>query len=391
MKILHIIPSYLPAYHIGGPVKYTHDLCKALAGRKLGVSVFTTTIGSYSIPGPFPFKDNIDGVDITYFPSGPFKRYNYAYGISKAIKEMIQDYDIAHISSVFSYTTFAACSICRKSNTPYILNPFGALDKDMLNLRSALIKKAYIKFIEKKNIEAAAFIHVASDYEKNRLKELGFKNRIEVIPPGLNLLEYNRQDDILRIRYPELKGKKIVLYLGRIHPKKGIGMLLEAFRKVIAQRDDVYLVIAGPVNNAYAKKMISLVNKESILKRRVIFTGILLGAGKTGAFFASDIFILPSYGENFGIAALEALACGLPVLLTKETGLSSDLKESGAGLIFKREVSDISKNIERLISNPDLREAMSSRGRELVRKRFDLEVTVDRMVSLYESIAKRRL
>ena len=91
MKILHIIPSYLPAYHIGGPVKSTHDLCKALAGRKLEVSVFTTTIGSAGIPGPLPFKDNIDGVDITYFPSGPFKRYNYAYGISKAIKEKIRE------------------------------------------------------------------------------------------------------------------------------------------------------------------------------------------------------------------------------------------------------------------------------------------------------------
>lgn len=388
MKILHIIPSYLPASHIGGPVKSTHDLCKALAGRKVEVSIFTTTIGSASIPGPFPYKDNIDGIDITYFPSGPFKRYNYAYGISKAIKEKIGGYDIAHIYSVFSYTTLVACSACRKSNTPYILNPFGALDKNMLNLRSALIKKAYIKFVERKNIEAAAFIHVASDYEKNKLMELGFNNRVEIIPPGLNFLEYNRQDDILRIRYPELKGKKIVLYLGRIHPKKGIGVLLEAFRKVIAQRDDVYLVVAGPVNNNYAKKIINSVNKEIVLKSRVIFTDILLGVDKTGAFFASDIFILPSYGENFGIAALEALACGLPVLLTKETGLSSDLKESGAGLIIKRDALDISKNIERLLSNPDLREAMSSRGRELARKRFDLELTVNKMISLYKSIAK---
>jgi len=291
---------------------------------------------------------------------------------------------------VFSYTTLVASSICRKRKIPYILNPLGALDLDMINLKNTLAKKFYIKMIEKNNIEGASFIQVASDYERRRFQALGFCQKTEIIPPGLELSEYNRQNDILRIRYPELKDKKIVLYLGRIHPKKGLEILLKAFGKVIITRDDTYLVVAGPIDE-YAKKIISFVKGDKKLNKRVIFTDTLLGADKVAAFFASDIFVLSSYGENFGIAALEALACGVPVVLTKEVGLSFDVEEYSTGFIVKQDTLEISEAIEKLLSNYNLREAMSLRGKSLVRERFNSDIITDKVIDLYEGLIKRKL
>lgn len=389
MRILHVIPSYIPAYQIGGPVKFTHDLCKALASRGLGVSVFTTTAGLDWLPRPLPCTNNIDGVEVTYFPASLFKKYNHAYGIARAIKERVQDYDAVHIHSVFSYTTFVASSACRKNRIPYILNPFGALDADMINLKNALAKKVYIEMIEKNNIEGASVIQLASDYERRKFQALGFNQRVEIIPLGIDLSEYNRHEDILRSRYPELKEKKIILFLGRIHSKKGLEILLKAFRKVITVRDDTYLVVVGPIDG-YAKKIINFV-KKSALSKRVIFTDMLLGADKVAAFYASDIFVLSSYGESFGIAALEALACGVPVVLTREVGLSPDVEEYGAGFIVKQDALDISEAIEKLLSNPDLRGTMSLRGKSLAQERFNLEIVTNKVIGMYESIIKRKL
>jgi glycosyltransferase involved in cell wall biosynthesis len=389
MKILYVIPSYIPAYRIGGPVKLAHDLCKALVKRGVEVTVFTTTVGLGRIPKPLTFKDKIDGVNIVYFPASFLKKYNHAYGIARAIRKSVKDYDIVHIFSIFSYTTLVASSACRKYRVPYILNPLGALDRSMINLNNALVKKIYLAAVEKNNIEGAFAIQVASDYELKKVKELGFKKRIEIIPPGLDLSEYGQPRGMFYTRYTEPKDGNIILYLGRIHPKKGIEILLEAFKKLVAQRDDVYLMISGPMDK-YAKKIMSSII-ESRLNSRVIFSGMLLGADKTAAFYRSDIFVLPSSGENFGIAALEALACGLPVVLTKEVGLSSDVLEYRAGIIVKQGVLEISEAMEELISNPDLREAISLRAKNLVRERFNIDDIADRVVRLYLRIPKRKL
>lgn len=388
MKILHVIPSYIPAYQIGGPVKSTHDLCKALVRRGIGVSVFTTTIGLDQMPRPMPYRDNIEGVEVTYFPAIFLKKYNYAYGIARAIRERVKDYDLVHIHSVFSYTTLVTSFLCRKNKIPYILNPFGALDPDMINLKNALAKKLYIGMVEKNNVEGASLVQVGSDYERRKIQKLGFRKKIEIMPPGLDFLEYNKKDDILRKRFPELENKRIILYLGRIHPKKGLEILLKAFSRVITLRDDTYLVVAGPIDN-YAKRIISFVRNSS-LEKRVIFTGMLLGTDKIAAFYASDLFVLSSYGENFSIAALEALACGVPVILTREVGLSPDVKEYGAGFIVKQDALEISEAIEKILSNPDLREVMSLRGRNLAQERFSLDIIVNNVIRLYKSVMKAK-
>ena len=390
MKVLQVIPSYVPAYHIGGPVSAVHDLCRALARHGIEVSVFTTTIGLDQMPSPLPARNNIDGVEVTYFPASLFKKYNHAYGIARAIRREIQNYDIVHVHSVFSYTTLVACATCRENKKPYLLNPWGALDKDMINFRNRMLKMAYIKIIERNNLETASVIQVSSDYERIKIQALGFNRNIEIIPPGINFQEYSKQDDLLRARYPELKDKKIILYLGRIHPKKGIAILLKAFCKVIATRDDTYLVIAGPIDG-YAKRIIRFVKDDSALNKRVIFTNMLLGSDKVAAFYSSDIFVLSSYGENFGIAALEALACGLPVILTKEVGLSADVEEYGAGLIVNQDISEISEAMERLLSDSDLRKAISLRAKSLVRSRFDLDIIADKMIGLYKNIINIKL
>ena len=256
----------------------------------------------------------MDGVKVTYFPVRFLKKYYYSAGLAGAIKAQISDFDLVHIHAVFLYTTYIAAHWCRKKHIPYIINPFGALDPDMIKLKRPLVKNIYIAAIEKYNIKNAATIHAASQYEKSHFLSLGFKAPVVIVPRGADPEDYlpPRQMKALGESYPKLAGKKIILFLGRIHFKKGFDLLAAAFKKVIENKQDAYLVIAGPSEEGYVARVKQLFQKFGIIER-VLFTGLVLGDEKLSAFYGSDLFVLPSYGENFGIAVLEAMATGLPL------------------------------------------------------------------------------
>ena len=388
MRLLHVIPGYLPAYWIGGPVKATHELCRQLACQGIDTSVFTTDIGINSNRREYPFREDIEGVKVTYFHSSFLRRYNHAYGFARALKEYVHDYDIVHIHSVFSYTTLAAGRICIHENMPYIINPFGALDRDMINLRSAFLKRAYIYMAERRNIESAFLIQVASQYEKERFLALGFSANAAVVPPGLKIEDYDKSPKPLSETYPQLKGMKVILYLGRIHPKKGIGFLLDAFKKIANNKKDVFLVMAGPVDH-YAKIIVKSVSTSPVIKDKVIFTGMLFDADKLSAFYGSDVFVLPSYGENFAVSALEAMACKRPVIVTDKVGLCPDIQEYGAGIIIKQDADAIEKAVFKVLDDKAASGIMGENGRRLVKDRFSIDITAGGMIKIYEGMLRR--
>ena len=140
MKILCVIPTYVPAYDIGGPVKTTHDLCRTLVKKGIEVSVYTTDLSAFGrVDVPIQDPVDIDGVNVTYFSAGEPVAYNYAPSMGKALMENVSQYDLVHIHSIYLYPTLVAARVCRKENVPYIINPFGALDPDMINLKNAFM------------------------------------------------------------------------------------------------------------------------------------------------------------------------------------------------------------------------------------------------------------
>ncbi|MCX5686495.1 MAG: glycosyltransferase [Candidatus Omnitrophica bacterium] len=390
MKILHVSPSYLPAYTFGGSVKAVHELCRGLAGNDMDVSVYTTDIGLEENKIQLCAPQNIDGVKVTYFPISFPRSYCYSRQFTEAVIKNIKRFDIVHIHSVYRYTTFITARLCKKYGKPYLLNPFGALDQSMIKLKSSIKKAIYISIVEKSNIKNAKAVHVASEYEREALLSMGFDNPTVIIPPSLSLEDYlNDHGSVsLREKYPDLLNKKIILFLGRIHPKKGLDTLAEAFKKICDKRNDVYLVIAGTGEESYVNLVKSNFKKPGI-GNRVIFTGMLLGRDKSFAFYTSDLFILPSYGENFGIAALEAMACGLPVIVTNKVGLFPDIKEYGSGIVTTCNAGQVAEAILKLLDNEALRKTMGQSGRKLVEDRFTNDRIADKVVNIYREVLKK--
>ncbi|MFH1868867.1 MAG: glycosyltransferase [Candidatus Omnitrophota bacterium] len=393
MKVLHVIPSYIPAYRYGGPVKGVHELCKALVRRGIDLRVFTTDADiEKRLNVPLNTEQEVDGVRVIYHPVEFFKSYYYSSGLAARIKSEVSKFDIVHIHSVFLYPTYITAYWCRVKGIPYIINPFGALDPEMIKLKSAIIKTLYIRIIEKKNIEKAATLHVASEYEKGQFLSLGLESSVTVIPRGIDLDDYKPPHPAkdFRQRHPQLKGKEIILSLGRIHFKKGFDMLAAAFKEIVAKREKTQLVIAGPDERGYAEKVKALFGKLK-LQDNVLFTGMLLGEDKLAAFYASDLFVLPSYGENFGITVLEAMACGIPVVITKKVGLSPDIERYKAGMVVDCVKGQISDAILTLLEKKDLRRSMGDNGRRLVEEKFTRDKIADETIKLYDSILKKRV
>lgn len=390
MKVLHVMPGYLPAHDFGGPVKTVHELCAALVKKGTDVTVFTTNIALDNRPDIEPGKlYKKDGVKVTYYRAEFPKSYCYSRQLTAALKRHIPKFDIVHIHSVYRYTTLAAAGLCAKLGKPYILNPFGALDPAMINLKSRFRKMVYIKFIEKRNIDGAAAIHAASVYEKEAFLSLGFRRPIAIIPPGLDIEEYSRPENLQGIdkKFPFLKDKKIILFLGRIHPKKGLDLLARSFKAICAKRNDVCLVIAGSGEEKYVRKIKALFENME-LAAHVLFTGMLLGPEKLTALHGSDIFILPSYGENFGIAVLEAMACRLPVVITDKVGLSADVKKYRSGIVTGYSQKEISDSMLTLLDDAAARKTMGENGRKLAEDGFTNDAIADNVMRIYRDILK---
>lgn len=391
MRVLHVTPSYIPAYRYGGPVKAVHELCRALARKGIDVTVFTTDVDQGGRLGvPLNQAIEMEGVKVFYYPVKLMWSYCYSKKLSEAIKKHLYETDIVHIHSVYLYPTLAAARWCRKHKTPYLINPFGALDPAMIKLKGRVKKTLYIKFIERHNINNARAIHVCSDYEKENVLSLNFDVPVITVPRGIEPQEYRKPDNPvdLRKKYPDLRGKRIVLFLGRIHRKKGLDLLACAFRRIIKDRDDVRLVIAGSGEDRYVNKVKKIFRKGNI-NGKTIFTGMLLGPQKLSAFYSSDIFVLPSYGENFGIAALEAMACGVPVVTTNRVGLSADIDECRAGIVTDCDSKKIADAISSLLVDNKLRETMGENGRKLAENRFTWNDIADKMIGVYRAYERK--
>jgi len=393
MKILHVIPSYLPAFQYGGPIKAVHELCREQVRQGQEVSVFTTDAdGRKSLKVATKVPQNIEGVKVTYFPLKFLRRYYYSFDLNEALKINIGNFDIVHIHAVFVYSTIIAARWCQKRGIPYVINAFGALDKDMVKLRNSFLKNIYINLIERININQASLLLAASAYEQERFKPFGFKTQVAIMPRGISVNEYiwneRFKTDFIK-RYPMLAGKEILLFLGRIHSKKGLDLLAAAFKKILQKNSNVALAIAGTGEGRYVSKIKNLFASLGC-RNNVVFTGMLLGQEKLQALYASDIFILPSYGENFGISVLEAMACKLPVVITNKVGLFPDVQEFNAGSVINCNVEECAQAVLGMLNDGKNRRALGDNGRRLVEDRFTLDIVSRRSLEIYQAVLLKK-
>jgi glycosyltransferase involved in cell wall biosynthesis len=188
---------------------------------------------------------------------------------------------------------------------------------------------------------------------------------------------------------PEVRGRRFLLFLGRIHPKKGCDLLMDAFAKIAAKDAAIDLVIAGPDQQGWRARL-EQIAKASGIAGRIHWPGMLRGDAKWGAFYAAEAFVLPSHQENFGIAVAEALACGRAVLLSDKVNIAAEIAQDGAGLMETDTAAGTARLLERWMAmTGGEREAMGVRAAECFRRRYDLRENVKTIVRVFEGARAR--
>ncbi len=394
MRLLQVIPSYWPATQFGGTVFSSHNLNKVLVKKGIDLTVYTTNVG---LEGKVAVDREtiVDGVKVRYFGFSKFFEFlgptgwQFSAPLRKALEKNIKDFDLVYILSIWNYPVVVAPSICRRFDKPYIVSPRGMLYPETYG-RKIVKKRLYYELFAKKNIKKADAIHYTSCDEREKChNRLGLRNKAIVVPNGIDLAGFENLPgkDELRLKYPVLKGKKVILFLGRISWKKGLDILVKAFNSFSRERKDLHLVIAGGDGAGYRIRVANLIDRLG-LQDKVIFTGVLSGREKLQAYAGSDIFVLSSYSENFGMSVIEAMACGLPVVISDKVGIYREVKDRNSGIIVEANTESVYKGIKKLLNDENLRKEIADKGKLFVNEFYDIDKVADKMIEEFGEILK---
>ena len=389
MKILHVIANVAPRY--GGPSKACLEMARAQAQLGNEVHIFTTNQdGPGTLPVPTDKVVQWDGVLIRYFPIQFPRFWGTSLSLGSALKDKIREFDIVHIHSLYMFHVLCSAHYCNKFDVPYILRPHGSLDPYIYK-RHRLRKRIVEILFQDKVTRGSSAIHYITEEEMSLAKQYAFNVLGFVVPIGLDIDEYTNWSSSGRLfaRFPELVGKKIVLFLGRINFKKGLDILVRAFSLIAKKRDDIHLLIAGPDNEGYGKQVASWLKNEGVFSKST-FAGMLQGEEKLEAFQRSSVFVLPSYSENFGISVLEAMACGLPVVVSDQVNLWPSVVEAKAGMVAPCDADVFSGKILEILDDEGLAKRMGANGVRLVREKYSWEESARRLIEEYSAILKSR-
>jgi glycosyltransferase involved in cell wall biosynthesis len=360
VRILHVVPTYLPATRYGGPIYAVHGLCRTLVLRGHDVSVYTTNVdGPDDSDVPLATPVDRDGVKVRYFPTARTavaRRLYFSPRMGAALRQNVRDFDLIHLHSVFLWPTFAAARQASAARVPYLISPRGMLVPELIRRKSRLTKLAWIQLVERRTFRQAAGVHFTSLIEQQEAAATGLPlPRSFVVPNGIELpsLLSSRRDP------------HTLLFLGRINWKKGIDRLIDALPRV----PDAELIIAGNDEEGLTPKLMAQAARSGVASR-VDFRGPVSGAEKENLLRSCTAMVLPSYSENFGNSVVEAMAAGMPVILTPEVGLAPDVAAFGAGVVTSGDPDQLAAAIDQILGDPHRRTAMGLRGRALAEQRF---------------------
>ena len=383
MRVLHVVPSYIPAYRYGGPIVSVHGLCRALSGLGHEITVFTTNVDGPAVSDvPTDSPVILDGVRVCYFPAQFPRRLYYSSPMQEALRDVVPQMDIVHNHSVFLWPTWAAARAARRAKVPYVVSPRGMLVKDLIERKSRYAKAAWIRFVERATLEAAAAVHVTSNAEARELAALGFELRqLLVVPNGVDGPVETEQSAGRRAQLGWQEDEKVVLFLGRVNWKKGLDRLIQALVHVRGAR----LVVAGNDEENYRGKLLEIAEMVAVADR-VSFAGPVYGAEKWNMLQCADCFVLPSYSENFGNAVLEAMAAGCPVVVTPEVGVAEVVQRAGAGIVVPGAPLPLGQAIAALLADAPLRADMGRAGRRVAKEEFGWASIAAQMVEAYTAL-----
>lgn len=402
MKVLHVIPGV--SKEDGGPSNAIFPMCRALIEKGVDVVLATTDHGldvsSFGLGVPsskgagvkmpirkseFGTRNDYQGVPTIFFSMQLGQSFKYSPSFSRWLDKNVAGYDVVHIHAVFNHSSIAAASACRKVGVPYVVRPLGTLDPWGMNQKS-LRKKLFWKTIAKKMLTAAAAIHYTSLNEQQAVEQSLALNYGVVVPLGVEERANSGVGNNSVEELADLGARPFVLVLSRLLPTKGLDILLDAFLSLITRPEfqSWRLVLAGEGPSEYVTSL-----RQTVAKRFasdfVVFPGWLNGEAKENALMNASLLALPSHHENFGLCVMEALAHGVPVLISPQVNLAPDIEAAGAGWVADVNRGALEAALADALSSQEELQRRGAAGRNLARQ-FTWAKIAAQLCDLYTSV-----
>ncbi len=381
MKVLHVLRSVSP--RLGGTTTALQSIVTALAAHGVENHVLATNYGELSAD---------DGYEMALSATEDMKSYIFpmlgSLGFSLSTQlwtwlgQNVQNYDLLHIHGVFTFPPLSACFHAQRMNVPYILRPAGTLDPWSLR-QKAFKKRLFYKVFLDSCLRRAASVHVTSEAEREALELLGLSENVKIVPHGVE--HSQRHKGRVRGTCDSLR----LLFLGRLHPKKNLPLVLRAVARLRESGPRIQLEIVGDGEPQHMREIRRLVEELGIAGV-VTFRGFLHGDEKADAFHRADVFVLTSHQENFGMAVVEAMAAGLPVVISDGVALATEVEAANAGRIVSPLNVEALVNALREMADPNCREALGQNARQLAEQSYSLEAMGRNLVAYYEQVSTQR-
>jgi glycosyltransferase involved in cell wall biosynthesis len=389
LRVLFLSDYYWPATVYGGPVRCMSSLNEALVDAGAKVTVVTTdACGSERLEVPLGERVSIRGVDVFYFPVSRFSPRGFFYSAlaAEACENLIERNDIVIVNSIFGNILRVAVMAGRKYRIPVIVSGHGQLLPWAL-LQKTLKKRFYFKFFGKRYLRSACAIHCSGKLEAEAARAFGFRGRTFIVPHGLDFEFWGKppKRGVIRRKLGIPEGAVVALFLGRLHEVKRPMFLLECWSQVRGKSD--YLVFCGPDEEGFRKELERQASATGNFER-VFFIGAVSREMVFQVISDSDFLVMPSAMESFGMAALEALSVGVPVLTSSNVPMGRWAEEAGAGRTADGDENGFSDGIRRMLEDSDERLRMGFRGRERVRREFDSRVVAKKYLAALSAILR---
>lgn len=384
MRILNIC-AY--SWEIGGPPKIIFDHTQVALRDGHQVDILSP-ISPDERPYPVP-----EGARLLLFPrTTPVSKYfrEFSVGLYQYLQQHIQDYDVVHCHALWHFGSLAPFMTDR-SAVAKVVTIHGVLDRWAYahnNWKKSLIDR----IAQKAYLRRADLVHINNTDERaDLLRYFGDEHpRIELIPNGVRMSDFAvlPVKGTFRQKFNIPADRPMVLFMSRLNEKKGLDLLLPAFRDYVRQHPDTLLVLAGPDDGyeATARQFIA----QHQLTDSIRLVGMLTGDDKKAALHDADLFTLPSYSEGFSIAVLEAMAAGTPTLVSDRVGFGEAIRMHQAAGLVELNSESVQAGLAQLLSNPALRQQLSRNATNLLRTQYDMDIVARQMLRAYESAIQHR-
>lgn len=390
MKVLHVIPSI--AQVRGGTSQATIEMVRSLRSHGIDAEIATTNDnGPNLLKVPLRQRIEYEQVPVWFFPRfspsiKSLREFAFSSQLTTWLWQHTTDYNLLHIHAIFSYASTAAMAIARLRRLPYVVQPHGLLCKWSLQ-QGASKKHIYLTLTEYANLNHSQALVFTSQQEQQEVSKLGLMSPSFILPLGLDLPSpipdaRHRLRQLLNV--PE--DEPVILFMSRLHPKKGLDYLISALGKLRDRR--FTFVLAGSGSSDYEAEINELLVSADI-DTRTYRSGFVKGEMKDLLMQGADIFALTSYSENFGVAVLEAMAVGLPVVVTPGVALASVVEQNQLGYVAELGVAMIASSLQLCLDYPQTTKEMGERARQMVRQQYTWERNASKLSEVYTAILKQ--